>query len=101
MSTKLRSFGDYLGNRLLSVALLLCGLEIAVMLLAILMDLVLEHPPHVIVRANAISWLACGVASIVLGITALFQGPKRGAAIGVIFVSLAVFALCAARFAIV
>jgi hypothetical protein len=101
MSAKLKTLGKSFGEKLQSIALLLVGFEIAVLLLTIVTGLLLDHHSILIVRADSISWLVCGLGSIVLAATALVKGPKRGAAVGVLLFSLAVFILCAARFAIV
>ncbi len=101
MSAKLKMVGKSLGEKLQSIALLLAGLEIAVLMLTVVTGLLLDHQPMLLVRADAISWLVCGLGSSVLAATALIKGPKRAAAVGVLLFSLAVFILCAARFAIV
>jgi hypothetical protein len=101
MIAKLKSWEQTLGNNLLSVALLLCGIELSATLVALAIGLLLGHPSEFVIRANAISWLLCGFGSVALAICALIAGPKRGTAAGILLVSLATFVLCGARFAIV
>lgn len=101
MSTKLITFRGSLGERMQSIALLFVGVEIVFLFVSIGLDLVIKHHSRLVIRVDAISWLVCGFASIVLAATAIVKGPKRGAATCVLLLALAIFILCAGRFGLV
>jgi heme/copper-type cytochrome/quinol oxidase subunit 1 len=76
-------------HKLLNTALILCATEVAVLLGAILLELVFGQRFVLVTRINAISWLLCGGGSIVLSIVGFVRGQKRSAAILVFALSIA------------
>lgn len=98
MPIKLKPLQDSLGSKILSTALTLCAIEVGVFLAAIPLSFFLGRFDFLAVRVNAISWLVCGVASIILSIAGLVKGPKRAAACWVLLFCSAMFILCGFRF---
>jgi hypothetical protein len=89
------------GTKLSNTALVLSALEVAVLLGAIVIDLASGHRSMLVSRISALSWLLFGGASIVVSIFAITKKHKRSSSVAVAVVCVAIFALCAFRFALV
>jgi hypothetical protein len=100
MSTKLTAAQEIGDSKLLNVALALCATEVGLILVAVLVELALGHRMTLISRISAISWLMFGGA-IIVSIVGFAKGRKRLSSISIVVVCVAIFVLCAFRFALV